>query len=1083
MTRAQYEAKYGITPVVNTFDTTPAPERMTRAEYQAKYGVQPGTPNPSYQIRQNYLAGKLTPPDVIAQSIGIAARNVNEELNAPLLSISPGGTRFIPNPIGITMLGLGKVSELFGSAVSAVADPTFSAIGKALRDAVGPEKADEIKESLKIALSSPTVQSLVKTGSSPQVSGGLTALKDVTELGLTLVGTGETARGLSGAFKVLDPKSPVGGFIEQRRAANIENIIAQREKQLFDIETNYAKTRKAIDYSKDEGVASRNRVASTDVLVDAVDSEGVIRTKQKGGAVDQYRAQTIDGGEGVVRQNLAREGAVVNLVEVAKYLKKEINKSGLEGGDLETAINGLKKEILGLRRRANEFGDIELVKVHDAKINTTKNINYQTPPETATYRKAVARAYKTLVEDKSSFNVREVNAELTKYYKDIELLENLDGKRVKGGKLGKYFARVGGNIAGAAAGGIFGGLPGTAIGTVVGGEVAAMLKGKSMAGTFGREIGKEAPKSTVLEKAKETGGLPKERDLTKPDPRVGVAKTIPKTKEVYRLEKEIADNVEAQKRAIRSGDTTLVQKLKEVYDYLVEQLKVVIRKIKTERGGFIDPNAIVGKDLIPEKSGKLQRKPLSNDSTSAKGSQPPVFMGFSDLTTKVLERLKGKSITSKQEILDFTNMPELKQAERDLIRNVANDFGKDVPVQEFANKVKTELLPLKARMSSTKSKDMYSKYEMPPRYENISLSDELRGPIADYQERIYQSPIQTSAGQVHFSGEKAPNYFAHTRIEDLPNSEAQINPAKGGSFNNLGNWDNQYSKEPTRRVIELQSDLFQKGRLEGEKYDWKYLADMEKTKAEGGSYSHSDYKALKALEQKFKENPQLNPDKLEPYRNTWHERVIREEVKQAAKDGKTKLQFPTGDTAMRIEGLGVREKSFVIKNKLDAVGGEKLTPENIKPSQIIYSENDGHLFVTENLGEGKFKAIPYRALELENIEPVYKLATKKGYINKETGGFDFEAAFKDKDILNEVKKSGNDYLNESYDISGKVDTNNPIYRFYEKEVGKYLSNKFGAKRIKDPQGVEWWEVDVPKAKARLPVEAFGIVPFIFSENE
>ena len=27
---------------------------------------------------------------------------------------------------------------------------------------------------------------------------------------------------------------------------------------------------------------------------------------------------------------------------------------------------------------------------------------------------------------------------------------------------------------------------------------------------------------------------------------------------------------------------------------------------------------------------------------------------------------------------------------------------------------------------------------------------------------------------------------------------------------------------------------------------------------------------------------------------------------------------------------------------------------------------------------------------------------------------------------------------ETFDISGKVDTNNPIYKFYEKEVGRYL---------------------------------------------
>jgi hypothetical protein len=44
--------------------------------------------------------------------------------------------------------------------------------------------------------------------------------------------------------------------------------------------------------------------------------------------------------------------------------------------------------------------------------------------------------------------------------------------------------------------------------------------------------------------------------------------------------------------------------------------------------------------------------------------------------------------------------------------------------------------------------------------------------------------------------------------------------------------------------------------------------------------------------------------KLEQYNDpTAHFRMVREEIATAAKDGKTKLQFPTGETAMKIEGL------------------------------------------------------------------------------------------------------------------------------------------------------------------------------------
>ncbi|PPE22846.1 hypothetical protein C4K41_28015, partial [Escherichia coli] len=66
---------------------------------------------------------------------------------------------------------------------------------------------------------------------------------------------------------------------------------------------------------------------------------------------------------------------------------------------------------------------------------------------------------------------------------------------------------------------------------------------------------------------------------------------------------------------------------------------------------------------------------------------------------------------------------------------------------------------------------------------------------------------------------------------------------------------------------------------------------------------------------------------LSPYANTWQDRIIREEVKQAAKDGKTKLQFPTGETAMKIEGLGENNQWFTGKNP---TLGEMLTANKLK---------------------------------------------------------------------------------------------------------------------------------------------------------
>ena len=115
---------------------------------------------------------------------------------------------------------------------------------------------------------------------------------------------------------------------------------------------------------------------------------------------------------------------------VRQALVREIGQSGLEGADLVTALKKIDKELDGINVRIKGSSIIDLSYLHDAKIATTKNINYMTPPEKSTYRKAVARAYKTLVEENSQkVDVKGINKELATYYDDIKRLERLDGAR------------------------------------------------------------------------------------------------------------------------------------------------------------------------------------------------------------------------------------------------------------------------------------------------------------------------------------------------------------------------------------------------------------------------------------------------------------------------------------------------------------------------------------------------------------------------------------------------------------------------------------------------------------------------------
>jgi len=397
------------------------------------------------------------------------------------------------------------------------------------------------------------------------------------------------------------------------------------------------------------------------------------------------------------------------------------------------------------------------------------------------------------------------------------------------------------------------------------------------------------------------------------------------------------------------------------------------------------------------------------------------YEGEKDLTTKILTKLEGREKVSKQFISDLTNSGDIRQVERETIRSVLEKMPDNVSVKEFAEKVKSELVPLKRLQKGDLTRNGKTRIGQGGRFESITLPPELRGSVANYQEHIYESPIATSAGKSHFGG-YTDNYFAHSRVEDLPRGYGDL--PKGAELTVDGI---NKASEPgtTRRVIEIQSDLFQKGNLE------------QKTK-EAIPY------------RKDGKSPEIynkNLAQLEPYRDTWHERLIREEIKQAAKDGKTKLQFPVGETAMKIEGLGGQTGRWqkLVKDQYGNLREKAIEIADLKVGKEILQDGMDEWIIADVLGDGKFKAIPKS--EIKKFGTIEKI--KKAFPNNWS------------------------QMAETFDISGKIDTNNPIYRFYEKEVGRFLQSKYGAKIVTDPKGVRWFEVDITKDMGDKPVLAFG----------
>lgn len=471
-------------------------------------------------------------------------------------------------------------------------------------------------------------------------------------------------------------------------------------------------------------------------------------------------------------------------------------------------------------------------------------------------------------------------------------------------------------------------------------------------------------------------------------------------------------------KKIKTSDMGTVSKKDFILKRIITDGKEVsntgILRTKGEDAGYA-LNKIEQKYAEWVSENKAQLTDIWNKAKGTTKTTLPVYKGETDLTTKILKSLEGKSTVSKQFILDATNRGELKQVERDLIRKLVQDEPNTVDVTKFANKVKAELLPLKRNPQGNA-------------YENVTLPDELRGSVKDYSSHVYESPIKTSAGNVHFSqagGHSPDAYFGHTRIEDMADNS-------------------------TRRVIEVQSDLYQKGGLAREIPE---LSEVEKAAMEGKKTINVDgvergtFMEHSQEQAKQKMARQKEASKLQQYNDpTAHFRMIREEIKKAAEDGKTKLQFPTGETAMKIEGLGSQDNwSIMPDSQIRSSDAAKLTKDNLEVGKEVYLTNDAgdNWIITDVLGDGKFKAVPKDRYEAINAPDYYG----------------------DKSIPDNIK--------EQFDISGKVDTNNPIYKFYNKEVRNYL-NKFGGKEVKDDKGVSWIEIPIGK-NSKGAVEAFGLL--------
>lgn len=278
--------------------------------------------------------------------------------------------------------------------------------------------------------------------------------------------------------------------VQSVRPAQKARIINRNLDELTDFQSKKASVRKLIESAEKQGIDVKQKLAETDLLVDAVDKDGTIRAK---GAIDQLNSE-LKPFEGIVGQLLEKEGASLSLIDVKQSLTDAINRSGLKGATKTKALRQIEREIEGLALDATD-GSLPLSTLHEAKIDLYSNLDY-TNPKSKAIDKLFAKEYKGLVEKISeAADIQKVNRQLSEWYSVRDLLDKMNGGKVKKGRLGKYFGGTVGAIVGSHLG---------PLGAIAGSEIGQALTGAQMAKTFSKRSGGDVVMGESLRTARET---------------------------------------------------------------------------------------------------------------------------------------------------------------------------------------------------------------------------------------------------------------------------------------------------------------------------------------------------------------------------------------------------------------------------------------------------------------------------------------------------------------------------------------------------------------------------------------------------
>lgn len=323
----------------------------------------------------------------------------------------------------------------------------------------------------------------------------------------------------------------------------------------------------------------------------------------------------------------------------------------------------------------------------------------------------------------------------------------------------------------------------------------------------------------------------------------------------------------------------------------------------------------------------------------------------------------------------------------------------------------------------------------------------------NYTENEIATPaiIPSIKGHAQFSTDKGIGWFrSDEKIGKVVQSTTEMTP-----FGELPATKGYVEGSKTRRILEVQSDLFQKGRerIDLTSYDLKVGDTFETDKGlievtdilegsqtitiknltTGVSQDLDRDTFITAYKNKIGKSPVSKNEFLQLLNkdNNWVTFFVKSIIQDSAKKGYEKVLFPTGNTASKVEGHTTLEEFKKQKEDRIKVLEAGL---NLKPDPSI-----------------DFTKYSFRELKDMGYD----------YLGNEDGKAIWKPLVKDKtEALNEINQLKQELERVEKEGFGAL---KPIYNFYENTVTNVLKKQYGKDNIKqvtDEYGNTWNEVNI-----------------------